>query len=161
MKNKIISLPLCLCVAMLFSSLSGASAASITNNASGLSLTNPAAWFGGVVPGASDVGFFDSTSGAGGALGGSLSWAGIDILNPATPITISSTTTNAAIPAALTLGASGIDMTLAANNLTVSNGVVVNANQSWFVTNGAALTVAGVISGTGLLNLNNAGTMSS
>src|SRR5450432_2365764 len=107
MKNKIISLPLCLCVAMLFSSLSGASAASITNNASGLNLTNPAAWFGGVAPGASDVGFFDSTSGAGGFLGGNVSWAGIDILNPAAPIIISSTSTNLGAPAAMTLGASG------------------------------------------------------
>ncbi|HZL78297.1 MAG TPA: autotransporter-associated beta strand repeat-containing protein, partial [Candidatus Limnocylindrales bacterium] len=57
----------------------------------------------------------------------------------------------------LTLGASGIDMSLATNSLTLSTPLVLGVNQTWNVTNGLTLTAGGVVSGSSLLTLNNGG----
>jgi fibronectin-binding autotransporter adhesin len=47
----------------------------------------------------------------------------------------------------LALGASGIDMSLATNSLTLGCPVALTANQTWNVTNGRTLTVSGGVSG--------------
>ena len=146
MKNNLVLRHQALCVAMLGSGLSGVWAASITNNDSGQTLTNNAARFGGVAPGPADIAGFDSNISAGtpgsatNALGGSTSWAGIQILNPAVPVQISADST-------LANGLPGIDMSLATTNLTLSCPVVLGTNQSWLVTNGLTLFVNGVVSG--------------
>jgi autotransporter-associated beta strand protein len=157
MKNNMFCRPLSLCVATLLSSLSGAWAAQITNDDSGLSLTSAAAWVGGVAPGSGDIGVWDSTITAANpalatsALGANTTWSGIRIANPAVPIVISSGST-------LTNGAAGIDMGQATANLTLNNAVGLVANQSWLVASGKTLYVNGVVSGTNVLTLNNGGT---
>jgi fibronectin-binding autotransporter adhesin len=158
MKNKVLVFfrPLFLYAAMLVISLSGAGAASITNNDSGFTLTSGTAWFGGVAPGPADVAFFDFNISAGtpanatNLLGANTAWSGIKILDPAVPVQISA-------GSALTNGAAGIDMTKAANDLTLANPVVLSANQSWLVTNGRTLLVSGVVSGPGALTINGGG----
>lgn len=113
-----------------------------------------ASWVLGGVPGASDVAGWNSTVqvNTNSALGGNLSWAGIQILNPGSGITI--------IPGnTLTLGASGIDLSSATASLTLSNALALGANQSWNVASGQTLQLAGVVSGTGNLTFNNSGTI--
>jgi len=74
-------------------------------------------------------------------LGANANWAGIKILDPAGLVTISAGN-------ALALGASGIDMSLATNNLTIAAVVSNTVPQTWTVTNGATLTLSGVVIGT-------------
>jgi len=113
-----------------------------------------ASWVLGGVPGATDVAGWDSTVqvNTNSALGGNLSWAGIQILNPGNGIAISPGNT-------LTLGASGIDLSSATASLALSNAVALGANQSWNVASGRTLQLAGVVSGTGNLTFNNSGTI--
>ena len=108
-----------------------------TNNTDNLNLTT--SWVGGVVPGPLDVTRWDSTvTGANSvALGADTSWGGITIINPGGPVTI--TTGNV-----LTTGTSGIDMSKASQNLTISSGLTLGLGvQTWNVTNGMTLTVNG------------------
>jgi fibronectin-binding autotransporter adhesin len=121
----------------------------------GLALTNPAAWVGGVPATASQIATWNNTVQVNttSTLGTNLTWAGIRVLDPLGLITI------AGDGNALTNGASGIDLSLATNTsaLTLNNKLSLGANQTWQVTNGVTLTVAGVVSGSSLLNLNNGG----
>jgi len=122
------------------------------NNANNLNLA--AAWSNSVAPGASDVATWNHlvVNYTNSALGANLSWSGIKILDPAGPITFAAGYT-------LTNGASGIDLSQATNSLTLSNNVVLNANQTWNVTNGQTLAVAGVVSGARVLTITNSGTV--
>ncbi len=85
------------------------------------SLNDPAAWTGGVVPGAANVATWNSGS-AGGAqtLGGSLSWGGV-VVSGGTPSTPVISDTGGAV---LTLGGLGID--LGNNNLATNRGLTLN-----------------------------------
>jgi hypothetical protein len=141
-------------VLSLGSSLSPSWAASITNADTGGNLTAGASWVGHVAPGASDVAVWatNRTSGTS-ALGGAASWAGIQILSPTTPIVISSDGNT------LTLGALGVDMSLAANILTLDCLVTLGANQNWNVASGQTLTVEGTVSGSGTLTKTGSGTL--
>jgi len=120
-------------------------------------LNDPAAWVGGATPTAADVAVWDNTVQINNTslLGADTNWAGIQILDPALPITISAGNT-------LTLGAAGIDMSLATNGLTLACPMVLGANQTWNVTNGLTLTISsalGVSTATNL-TLNGNGTVS-
>ncbi len=142
--------------AMFCFGMVSAQAASITNNDTGGNLSVGTSWIGGVAPGSGDIAVWDSTITAANpafatsALGANTNWAGLKILNPAVPIVISAGNT-------LSLGASGLDMSLATANLTLNNPVALIANQSWLVTNGTTLSVNGIISGTNVLTLNGGG----
>jgi len=157
MKRNILFKFLPVSVAILCANLSGAQAASITNNDSGQTLTSAAAWVGGVAPGLNDIAVFDSTIAAGSPanatnlLGANTYWGGVRVANPAVPLQISAGST-------LTNGAFGIDMGQATTSLTLNAPVFLGANQSWVVANGQTLNVNGVVSGTNLLTLNNGGT---
>ncbi|MGD0259257.1 MAG: polysaccharide lyase family protein [Verrucomicrobiota bacterium] len=122
------------------------------DNASNLNLAT--SWSNNVAPGASDIATWNHlvVNNTNSALGANLNWSGIKILDPAGPITFAAGNT-------LTNGAAGIDLSLAANSLTLSNNVVLNANQTWNVTNGQTLTVAGVVSGAHVLTITNSGTV--
>lgn len=126
-------------------------AQNITNADAAVTLNLGGSWVGGVPAGVANVAVWDTTVQANTTktLGANLSWAGIQVLNPGGPITIG------ADGSTLTLGASGIDLSQATNSLTLDNLVALGANQTWLVTNGQALTVAGVVSGSKVLTLNN------
>jgi len=113
-----------------------------------------ASWSNNVAPGASDVATWNHlvVNNTNSALGANLNWSGVKILDPAGPVTLAAGNT-------LTLGASGVDLSLAANSLTFSNNLALGANQTWSVTNGQALTVAGVVSGAHVLTITNSGTV--
>ena len=105
-----------------------------TNNTDNLNLTT--SWVGGVVPGPLDVAKWDSTvAGANSvALGANTSWGGIIITNPGGPVAITAGNT-------LTLGPSGIDMSRASQNLTISSGLTLGSGtQRWNVTENLAKT---------------------
>ncbi len=130
-----------------------ASAADVikANNTTALNLAG--SWVSGGPPGTADVGVWDSTvTGANSsALGGSLSVLGLRVTNPSGAITIGATTS-----ATLTLGSSGIDMSTATQNLTVSPSIVIGANQTWTVAGGRTLSGiagAGTSSGSGTGNI--------
>jgi fibronectin-binding autotransporter adhesin len=73
-----------------------------------------------------------------------LSVAGLQIVNPAAGVTIGGTN-------ALTLGASGINLSAATVNLTISDLLILGASQTWTVAAGQSLAVtnAGAITGSG------------
>jgi fibronectin-binding autotransporter adhesin len=124
-----------------------ASAADISKADNADTLNLGSAWSGGVVPTSADVAVWDSAVTAINTintLGASTNWAGVRILNPAAGITI---ITNAG-GNVLTLGASGIDMTSAGQDLTLSNNVTLltGSAQSWNVASGRLLTIAGTLS---------------
>ncbi len=105
-----------------------------------------------------DVFVWDSTVTAANTvlLGGSLSVAGIRIANPGGAVVISSGNT-------LTLGASGIDMSSATQNLTINPNIIIGASQTWTVAgsrtlSGIAGTTTSVGTGTGNINMVQSGT---
>ena len=137
-----------------------AKAATITkaDNADNLNLTT--SWVGGVVPGASDVATWDSTvsvNNTTNVLGANLSLGGVKILNPAGAINIDTNSGGNV----LTLGASGIDMSAAAADLTMSNNVTLLGNtvQAWNVPAARTLSLQGGLtrSAGGFLNINGDG----
>jgi len=104
-------------------------------------LTDPLSWTGSVVPGSGDVAQWSGTylSTNSWPLGASTNWAGIQIL-PASGVTIANDGN------ALTLGASGIDMSQVTNNLTINPSLILGASQTWTVTNSRTLSVSGIVS---------------
>jgi hypothetical protein len=130
------------------------------DNSDALNLTT--SWTGSVVPTASDVAVWDSTvtsNNTTNTLGASTSWAGIQLLNPATALTVITNTGGNT----LTLGAAGIDMSSATVDLTMSNNVTLAAStvQSWNVPSGRTLSLQGAFArptGT-LLSVNGSGTI--
>jgi autotransporter-associated beta strand protein len=125
------------------------------NNITNLNLG--ASWVGGVVPDSNAIALWDSTvtSANSTVLNASLSWNGVKILNPGGPVSFGLINT-------LTLGASGIDLSAANQNLTISSGLTISVgNQAWNVAGGQSLTLSGVFSrNTGsTLNVQGAGTV--
>ncbi len=126
------------------------------NNAFNLNLAS--SWVGGAVPDTNGIALWDSTVTSANtvALGASLSWNGLKVLNPGGPVTLSAGNT-------LTLGASGIDLGTANQNLTISSGLAISAgNQAWNVAGGQSLTLntGGFARNTGsTLNVQGAGTV--
>jgi fibronectin-binding autotransporter adhesin len=112
----------------------------ITKDNNTTNLDQAGSWVGGVVPTNVDTALWDSTVvGANSTvLGSDQSWAGLRITNPGGLVTIGAGNT-------LTLGAGGIDMASATQNLTLNNGVDLGAAQTWTVASGRTLTVGGVI----------------
>jgi hypothetical protein len=103
------------------------------DNADNLNLGT--SWVSGSPPTSLDIGVWDSTVTTPNTtvLGANTNWAGIRISNPGGPVTINAGNF-------LTNGASGIDMSTANNALTLNNGVVLGANQTWNVAGGQTLT---------------------
>src|SRR5271170_2985035 len=113
----------CLAGTVLASSLAAAQAQTITNADAGANLNTTTEWFGGVVPGPANIAVWNYLAQVNTTetLGANLSWAGIQILDPATLITINAGNT-------LTLGGSGIDLSGATNGLALSCPVALGAN---------------------------------
>ncbi len=117
----------------------------------GSTLDVPGAWSGTVVPVNPDTATWGATSLAGSlTLGGDLSWAGLVVQNPSSPITVNGTKT-------LTLGGAGIDLSAATVNLTLNHPVALGANQTWNVGTGRTLAATGEVSGPRTLTKSGAG----
>lgn len=145
--------PILVSCVLLAASLISTRAQSITNADAAVTLNLGGSWVGGIPAGPANIAVWDSTVQANTSktLGADLAWAGIQLFNPGSAITI------AADGNTLTNGASGIDLSQATTGLTLANPVVLGANQTWQVTNGQSLTVSGIVSGSSLLTLNNGG----
>ena len=113
------------------------------NNTNALNLTT--SWTSSIVPNSNYIGFWDATvTGANTvALGAAMSWSGIGVNNPGGAVTIGTTTAN------LTLGADGIDMSSATQNLTINSpvGLVLGANQIWSVASSRTMAINSLVSG--------------
>jgi autotransporter-associated beta strand protein len=151
-------------VAVVLAVLTGASLAQAglfvkTNNATALNVAG--SWTNNAVPGASDIAQWDSTAATSttNTLGASMSWSGINIVNPSASVVI---TTNSG-GNTLTLGAGGVNMAEATADLIMSNNVTLPdyTVQTWNVPTGRNLSLQGAFTRTGgsLLTLNNAGTI--
>lgn len=105
------------------------------DNTDALNLTT--SWALGTAPTSADVAFWDSTvTGANTVLlGADTSWQGIKLTTPGGAVTISSGNT-------LTLGTSGIDLSAATQDLTISSGLTLNGGQIWNVASGRTLTLS-------------------
>ncbi|MBP7950307.1 MAG: autotransporter-associated beta strand repeat-containing protein [Verrucomicrobiales bacterium] len=128
------------------------------NDTDALNLTT--SWVGGVAPTNADVAVWNNTVTAANstAYGANLDWAGIKITNPGGTVTIGTTgaTEN------LTLGASGIDMSTATQNLLLNGNIVAGAAQIWTVNGGRTLTLHTIntnrtLTGSGNISLAQAG----
>jgi autotransporter-associated beta strand protein len=141
-----------LCFALFYFSRGAAQAGNVFKADVPDNLNLATSWSNSVAPTASDIATWDQTVQVNttSSLGANLAWAGIEILNPAGLITLSAGNT-------LTNGASGINLSLATNGLTLDCPVVLSANQSWIVTNGQTLTTGGAVSGSSTLTLNSGG----
>ncbi|HEV2320224.1 MAG TPA: autotransporter-associated beta strand repeat-containing protein, partial [Verrucomicrobiae bacterium] len=135
-------------VAMAGSAFSAAAQTAVYKANSFTSLTTGSDWQGGVAPGATNIAIWNSGSGtpAPEPLGGNLAWAGIQILNPGGPITITpdgNALTNGEVGI---VGLTGIDMSSATVSLTMSNNLVINGLQNWNIASGQSLNIDGVLS---------------
>ncbi|HEX8294723.1 MAG TPA: hypothetical protein VF593_00350, partial [Chthoniobacteraceae bacterium] len=107
-------------------------------------LNDPSSWENGL-PGPADVAVW-GFNGVSAPLDAPLSWQGIRIADPVAAVTIGAGTTAGDT---LTLGAAGINMSAATQNLTIAEPVVASTAQVFDVATGRALTFSGVLSGTG------------
>jgi autotransporter-associated beta strand protein len=91
-------------------------------------------WSGGTAPGADNVALWNRTliAASSVALGTDRSWHGLRIADPGGLVTIPAGNT-------LTLGASGIDMAAATQNLSIEANTLLGASQSWNVAPGRTL----------------------
>jgi autotransporter-associated beta strand protein len=96
------------------------------------------------LPGIADVAQWDFTvTGANSTVAGAdLSWSGIRIVDPGGPVTIGAGNT-------LTIGASGIDLSAATQDLTLNCGLRLQGRQSWKAAAGRTLDVAGTFTRSG------------
>ena len=109
--------------------------------ASGTDLTASGNWTDSTEPGSSAIAAWNSSSlGTSLTLNSAESWGGISVSGAASNIGITGAGT-------LTLGASGINMSLAPVNLSIGTPITLGANQIWAVNSGQTLTSSGAISG--------------
>lgn len=113
-----------------------------TNN-----LNDAASWTNGVAPGINDIAQWDTavTAANSAALGASMAWSGIRVVDPGGAIAINANTAGAS----LTIGTNGIDMAASITNVTIHPSLVIGGNQSWTINGGRYLT---------LFSANNTGT---
>ncbi len=113
-----------------------------TNNTDALNLAS--SWVGGTVPSSNDVAVWSSvvTSTSVVSLGADAAWLGLRITNVGGPVTFSGGNT-------LSLGASGADLSNAAQDLALNSSIALSANQTWSVANGRTLVLNGALNGAG------------
>ena len=125
-------------------SIQPARAATATKAGTGTDLTQAASWSGGSGPGfptSADIAAWTSSSlGAGLTLASPGSWGGVSVSGALTDISITGAGT-------LTLGASGIDMSLSTVSLSLANPIALNGSQTWTVNTAKGLTSSGGVSG--------------
>ena len=125
------------------------------SGASGTSWITAGNWTSGSVPVTGDAANFDSSSTANlnTVLNQDFNLAGATVTSPAGAVSIGGTHR-------LTLGASGIDLAAASQNLTITAPVVLGAAQSWNVASGRTLSVNGGVAGSSSFTVEGAGKVS-
>ena len=110
------------------------------NNSTALNLA--ASW--DTLPSAADIARWTSTVTAANSptLGADLSWLGLEIVSPGGLVTLAAGNT-------LTVGASGIDLSGATQNLMLNSGLTLQGQQSWKAAASRILDVAGTFNRTG------------
>lgn len=110
--------------------------------ASGTSWATIGNWSPGVLPATADTVLFNSSSTANLAtvLNQNFSLAGVTLSTPSGPVSIGGANT-------LTLGAGGLNLSAANQNLTVTAPMILGAAQTWSVASGQTLSVGGSITG--------------
>ena len=135
--------------------VTGVSAAGVLVKANNTtSLRYGQSWIGGLPPTTNNTARWESTVIAPNStlLGADIGWNGLQVFNPGGPVTINGANI-------LTLGAGGIDMSIASQNLTLNHNISLGSTQSWNVTNSRILAVNGAVTGTGDLNKDGFGTL--
>ena len=121
------------------------------------SLDQGISWGLGAVPTSLDTAVFDTTYTYGAVgIGTGLSTYALQIINPRQAVTITAAAGN------LTVGAGGIDLSIATQSLTIGAPVVLTAPQTWLTASSRTLTINGAISDGGhgyLLTLDGSGTV--
>ncbi len=122
----------------------------ITKANSFTSLTTGSDWQGGIAPGPNNIAVWDSTVAGPDteALGANTNWAGIQILNPGGPVTISNDGFTNTLGTVGIVGLNGVDMSSATANLTMNENVVLNSVQNWNIGPGRTLALGGTLSAT-------------
>ncbi len=127
-------LPGSLVILGLLGALTSSHAVTKADNTTNLNVGT--SWTGSVAPGVFDIGQWTSIYSAASAatpllLGANLSWQGIQVTNPGGAVTIGAGNT-------LTIGVSGVSMSTATQNLTISSGLTLLANtdQVWNIGSG-------------------------
>ena len=151
-------------VAASFGASLSARADTFGNNGGNL-LSSPGSWINETPagthvapPGATDIAAFDTNAALTAAtiytLGAPTTWAGIQVVNPGAAVTIDFGQNS------LALGASGIDMSAAVQNLTLApTNLTIAAAQAWNVVTARTLTVSSTVDlGSNILTLQGAGT---
>ena len=108
-------------------------------------LNDPNSWVSLALPGSGDIATWDSTvtSANSVGLGAATTWAGIALVAPGGLVTITNDSNS------LTLGASGIDLSVTNNGLTLNCPLNISANQVWAVTNSRTLTINSSVNDSG------------
>jgi hypothetical protein len=119
----------------------GLSAVTIDKANNNTDLDQTGSWVGGVLPTNADIVRWNTTvTGPNTVIVSSSStnlfYGGLIVADPAGPVTISG-------PGAVTVGASGIDMSAATQDLTIHSGFGMSANQPWILAAGRTLTMDG------------------
>ena len=154
MKNKIMVRSFCLCAAWLGSNLSSSWAANVTKLDTTSMAATVANW--SAAPAATDIGEFNGTASAASLAGLTLGGADLTLGG----VLFDGTMQGPAIVATgnnLILGASGIDLSAANQNVTLNCAVTLGGAQSWNVVSPQTLTVGGIVAITNLLTINGAG----
>jgi fibronectin-binding autotransporter adhesin len=133
------------CAAVVAAVISGVGrAADVIKADNSDALVLDTSWLSGTVPTGSDVALWDATVTTANTVsaGGDLTWGGIRIANPGGAVVVGNSVDNV-----LALGASGIDMSGATQNLTLFNStntsgsITIAASQQWNVAAGRTLTL--------------------
>lgn len=101
-------------------------------------------WVGGTVPGAGDLAVWTNTVTTANSvlLGSDTFWGGLQVVSPGGVVTIGAGNN-------LTLGASGINLSSASQNLALNCGVTLGAAQSWSIASGRVVIVSGYFDNAG------------
>jgi fibronectin-binding autotransporter adhesin len=144
MKFKTASPCFLVCAPIFLTCSLGSQAAEIVKTNDGNALNLGTSWVGGNAPGSADVAFFDNTikTAFTPAIGGNIAWQGIKVTDAEAAVAIYNTGTGTT-GSVLTLGSAGIDMSAAAQNLTIRARISLAADQDWNIASGRALTVDG------------------
>ena len=124
----------------LLPSSSHAATCTKQNNSTALNLAG--SW--DTLPGVADIAQWTSTVTAANSpvLGADLSWLGLKVVSPGGLVTLAAGNT-------LTVGASGIDLSTATQNLTLNVGLTLQGQQSWKAAAGRMLDVAAIFTRNG------------